>query len=132
MKALALFALLLGGSPAVEPTCCRTKEELKANDGKRVVLEGVYRATRIEMRKRPDKPKLHALLETDGGTLVIGVYYRADGLRPAEELARLDGKRVQVVGVVNMRTPSQTSPDGIPMASMLEPCVSPVERVTAL
>lgn len=136
MHALAILIMLLGGDPKVSPkpevACCQTRDELRANDGKRVTIEGVYRATRIEMKKQPDKPKVHAQLETPGGMLVLGIYYKAEGRRPAEELARLDGKKVRVVGVVKVTPPTQTSPDGIPMASMIEPCISPVESVTEI
>lgn len=133
MRALALLFLLLGGDPKVnpppEPACCQTREELRASDGKRVSVVGVYRATRIEMKKQPDKPKVHAQLETPGGWLVLGVYYQAEGRRPPDELARLDGKKVKVTGTIRIRPPVQTSPEGIPMATMLEPCISPVESV---
>jgi hypothetical protein len=135
VSALALVLLLLGGDPQVKPSspdpiCCQTRDDLRAADGKRVTVEGIYRATRIEMKKQPGTPKVHAQVETPGGTLVLGVYYMAEGRRPAEELARLDGKKVRVVGTLNVKPPTQTSPDGIPMASMIEPCLSPVESVT--
>ena len=115
--------------PVAEATCCQSREELRAHDGKRVTVVGVYRATRIEMKPQPHRPKLHAQLQTPGGMLVLGIYYQPEGRRPAEELARLDGKKVRVVGTIRVRPPTQTSADGIPMASMLEPCLSPVESV---
>ncbi len=133
MRALAVVVALFGGnaqvSPKAEPMCCQTRDELRASDGKRVTVVGVYRATRIELKRQPDKAKVHAQLETPGGTLVLGVYYNAEGRRPPEELLRFDGKKVRVVGTINLRPPTQTSPDGIPMASMIEPCISPVESV---
>ena len=116
--------------PTPDPACCQTRDELRANDGKRVTVVGTYRATRVEMKKQPGKPNVHAQIDTPGGVLVLGIYYQAEGRRPAEELARLDGKRVRVVGTINVKPPTQTSPEGIPMATMIEPCVSPVESVT--
>jgi hypothetical protein len=124
---------LLGGDPTVKPappTCCETRDELRANDGKRVAVTGIYRATRVEMKKQPDKPKVHAQLETGAGPLMLGVYYNAEGRRPADELAKLDGKKVRVTGTLNLKTPTQTSAGGVPMATMTEPCLSPVESVT--
>lgn len=109
--------------------CCATREELRANDGKRVEVVGTYRATRIEMKKQPNKPPVHAQVETPGGMLVLGVYYNPEGRRPPEELARLDGKKVRVIGTIRVHPPTQTSPGGVPMATMVEPCLSPVESV---
>lgn len=126
---MTLALLGADGGTVTEPTCCASREALKANDGKRVAVVGTYRATRIEMKKQPGKPPLHAQVDTPGGPLVLGVYYQAEGRRPGEELTRLNGKKVRVVGVLRFRPPTQTSPDGIPMASMIEPCVSPVESV---
>lgn len=125
MLTLAVLVLMT----QTPPTCCATREELQANDGKRVVVVGTYKAMRVEMKKQPGKPPVHAEVLTPGGPLVIGVYYTAEGRRPADELKKLDGKKVRVTGVLRARTPMQTSPDGIPMASMMEPCVSPVESV---
>ena len=132
MKALALALALLGSGPTLKTApvaCCSTREELRSLDGQRVTVTGIYRATRIELKKQPGKPAVHAQLQTPGGMLVLGIYYDAKGRRPAEELARLDGKKVRVVGTLRVRPPTQTSPDGIPMASMIEPCLSPVESV---
>ena len=126
---IALAVLVVMTQTPAGATCCATREDLQANDGKRVVVVGTYKATRIEMKRQPNKPPVHAEVITPGGPLVIGVYYKAEGRRPEDELKTLDGKKVRVTGVLQFRPPTQTSPDGIPMASMIEPCISPVESV---
>jgi hypothetical protein len=111
--------------------CCATPDDVARLDGRRVTVTGIYRPRAVTMRPAaPGGPRPRTVaIETEGGDLMLGVYHAEEGRRPTEEIDRLEGRRVRVVGVVHARTPTQLSPDGVPMATMIGPYIGGVERV---
>ena len=57
----------------------------------------------------------------DGGpSLMLGIYYEAEGSRSDEEIAKHDGKKVRVTGILHQATPTMMH-EGIPMQTMIGP-----------
>jgi peroxiredoxin len=67
----------------------------------------------------------------DKEEIQLNVYHKSDGIRPQEERDALRGKRVRVTGVPHKYTPSQSSPTGIPMATMTSPYIQ-MESIEAI
>lgn len=108
-------------------------QAVEAHLGKVVVVEGVYTPRAVRMRppseKHPDEPRPRTVsLEGEGGSVMLEVYYSPAGVRPEEEIARFEGKRVRVVGRLG-RTPVQTH-EGIPMATMTGPYLGDIRSIT--
>lgn len=104
-----------------------TGAAVKAADGARVRVAGVYRAVPrpIKGQPKPGAPAEHALLELDDGVrLWLEPNDRPEAIRAAEERARCDGRRVTATGVAHRIMPSAG-------AGLLAPCLSDVENVAA-
>ncbi len=123
--------------PAPAPVELRglDSQTVDAHLGKLVVVEGVYTPRAVRMRPPsakhadPAEPKPRTVsLEGQGGSVMLEVYYSPAGVRPEEELARFEGKRVRVVGRLE-RTPTQTH-EGIPMATMTGPYLGDIRSIT--
>jgi hypothetical protein len=115
--------------------CCASADELERLAGQRVRLVGVYQAMVISQRgdAKPDLTEAGtAGVLSDGGLVILGVYHRPDGVRSIDERQRHDGKRVEVVGVVERRTPVSTAPDGQPAATMIGPYVRDIESISLI
>lgn len=101
---------------------------LREQDGKEVVLEGVYRLMDVGMRVSiPPKYKGNAAVELEGGRVLLEPVWAPEALRTQEELA-LDGARVRVSGRFYLRAPE--SPTGA--SNLLLPCLHPVQSVVAV
>ena len=110
------------------PTCS-TIAECSAHDGKRVQIVGVYTLHNV-MPGRPldrDTAPVRITLD-DGPGPFIGAYWHRDAIRPQDERARLDGRRVRVTGTFLRQMPPNPDPRA---ASLGGPCVHLVERVDA-
>jgi hypothetical protein len=117
-------------------SCCDTWEELSSLDGKRVALTGTYQ-TRFVTKRPGEEERLRAegkvsrlvAIETAASAVMLGIYYRAEALRPEEEIARFSGQRVRVIGVLNRRTPPMILEGGIEAATMSSPYLDEVESI---
>lgn len=108
---------------------------VEAHLGMLVEAEGTYTPVAVRMRppgvrrEDPKAPKPRTVsLESEGGAVMLEVYYSPAGVRPEEEIARFEGKRVRVVGRLG-RTPTQVH-DGIPMATMTGPYLGDIQSIT--
>ncbi|WP_309895137.1 hypothetical protein [Archangium sp.] len=129
--------LLLMSVPTPAPVTLRSldSQTVEAHLGRLVAVEGVY--TPVAVRKRPpsvkhDKPNAPkprtVSLEGKGGSVMLEIYYSPAGVRPEEEIARFEGKRVRVVGRLE-RTPTKLH-EGIPMATMTGPYLGDIQSIT--
>ncbi len=124
-------------SPSPAPVALQRLDArtVEAHLGMLVVAEGLY--TPVAVRMRPpgakhdgtDVPKPRTVsLEGEGGSVMLEIYYSPAGVRPEEEIARFEGKRVRVVGRLE-RTPPQLH-EGIPMATMTGPYLGGIRSIT--
>ncbi|MDC0670046.1 hypothetical protein [Nannocystis radixulma] len=115
------------------PACCARPDEIDQLAGKSVRLVGVYQAKVIAQRgdAKPDLSKAGAagVLSESGRLVMLGVYHEADGVRSIEERQRHDGKRVEVVGILERRTPVSIGSDGQPEATMIDPYVHSIKSI---
>jgi hypothetical protein len=120
-------------SPISAPsTCCSAREDIARLDGRRVLLEGTYRTVFLtkspalarELEDRGEKSRTAAIETACGESVVLEVSYLPEGARPAAEIARFEGKRVRVTGVLHLSTPEQTTPDGHTAQTMIGPYIS--------
>jgi hypothetical protein len=109
---------------------CTTIDECYALDGKRMQLIGVYTPWNPSNPKArdPDRQAVRIQLGEDAGPL-LEPYWDARAVRPPDELARLSGRRVQVVGVFRSTMPPDPSaPPGV-AAAMGGSCIQSVESI---
>jgi hypothetical protein len=101
--------------------------DIKAHAGERVVVVGTYRQLDVRMMEIPPPEYVgHASVTLSDGTLVLLEPIWAEAaIRSEEERSAFDGKRVRVTGVLHSRAPEPPEPD----ATMINPAISPVERV---
>jgi hypothetical protein len=113
-------------------TCCSTYDDVKAFDGRRVSLLGVY--TPIAVRKglknkaEDDRARTVAIVASEALSVMLEVYYAPLGTRSEDEIARFAGKRVRVVGTLHARTPEQSLPEGVAQ-TMIGPCLTEIESI---
>ena len=113
--------------------CCEDGRDFESRFGERVALSGVYNrtvVTRIRGAVPEDPDSSGAVeLQLDKGvaSVMLGIYYEAEGSRPVEEVKQFNGKRVTVYGVLHRNTPEQVM-DGMVMQTMIGPYIS-VDRV---
>jgi hypothetical protein len=116
--------------------CCDDWEDIQAKDGQHVVVVGMYETVHLYKRPKPEGltdeeyraqldekfgvPTTVSVTPESGYSLMLGVYYRSEGARPAEEREQYDGKRVRVTGILHQQTPTQMH-DGMPMQTMIGP-----------
>ena len=105
-------------------------DEIPALDGQKVTVHGTY--TQVDVRQRAPRdtrpPQLDghvALVLADGRRIYLEPSWSAVALRPAEERARLDGKAVEVVGLLHATMPEPE----IPVARLTAPCILAVESM---
>lgn len=112
--------------------CSETFDDVKALDGKRVEIVGVYTTTLVRKGSKSKEDDAHAktvaVVEDNRLTIMIEVYWSPAGTRSDEEIARFSRKRVGVVGTLRAQTPTQTE-EGAPMETMIGPCVTEIERI---
>jgi hypothetical protein len=134
----ALDASAAGSAAALAAPhpCCIGNQEVQRLDGQRVAIVGHY--TPVHLAKRigkadgggagPPMASTVALETSYGLTFMLEIYYNPSGVRPVEEIARFEGKRVEIVGVLHARTPSQRSDDG-EVQTMVGPYLGEIESV---
>ncbi|MDC0716841.1 hypothetical protein [Nannocystis bainbridge] len=118
------------------PACCASPEEIDRLAGTSVRLVGVYQAMVIAQRSdaKPDLSQAGAagILSESGQRVILGVYHGADGVRSIEERQQYDGKRVEVVGILEKRTPVSIGPDGQAEATMINPYVRSIASIRVI
>lgn len=119
-----------GGAISASAPRVQKAVDLAALDGQSAIVVGVYEATAVPTkgprRDEASRPKEYARVMLGDGTAVyLEPYATPAALRPAEEMARFDGKRVEVSGKVRRRMPSQGQ-------SLVAPCVEGVTGIAAL
>lgn len=105
-------------------------------DGQRVLVVGRY--TPVLLKKRagkpdpaevvPGKPATVSIDLDSNMSLMLEIYYKPSGLRPLDEITRFAGKRVEIVGILHARTPSQQTADG-PAQTMIGPYLGAIESM---
>jgi hypothetical protein len=121
--------------PASLPSCCTTAADVKALDGQRVELVGVYTTTAVRKGKQSAeddaRARTVAIHASDDVSVMVGVYYAAEGERPLGEITRFNGKRVRVIGILHARTPDAME-GTTPIQTMIGPCITEIEGVEAV
>ena len=115
--------------------CCRDFEQVRALDGARVEVSGVYRP--VVLRKRlgplqsaPAGSASAVSIELQGGiSVMLEVYYGPRGTRSVEEIERYSGRRVRVIGRLHAFTPTQVAADGTEMQTMIGPYLGELELI---
>lgn len=104
--------------------------DVGANDGAQVRLVGTY--TELDARMKQEPPPVYAghvaIVLGDGSQVTLLPVWHKDALRPEDEIARLRGQQVEVVGTVFKRAP--TDPRG--GASPIGPAIFDVKSLRAL
>ena len=114
------------------PTCA-TLADCKLHEGQRVQIIGEYAVwDPLPMRAKDQPPARQVLVRFGDGAEgpYLGAWGEDDHQRPLDEIARLNGKRVRVVGTFRSAMPKRA---GEPphAASFDGPCVHPVESIAA-
>jgi len=101
--------------------------DVQSSSGQRVVLTGIYHQT--DLRMRPKTPRVYAgyvaIRLRDGIDVNLEPSWSAAAIRNSEEVARYEGKLVEVIGVVHGEAPEPPEP----VAYITNPCISPVETI---
>jgi hypothetical protein len=115
------------------PSCCASYDDIRALDGRRVTLIGVYEPTAV--RKGPPSAeddaaaRTVAIRGTNGTQVMLEVYYAPIGTRSDDEIRRFAHQRVRIVGRLHLRTPANASPGIEPAETMIGPCITDVESI---
>jgi hypothetical protein len=112
------------------PTCA-TLAECKQHEGQRVQIAGAYTVwDPLPVRAKDQAPARQVLLKLADGTdgPYLGAWGTDDHMRPLDEIAKLNGKRVRVVGTFRSAMPKHPGPEHA--ASFDGPCVHPIESIT--
>jgi len=120
---------------STEPTaCCASYDDLRALDGRRVVLVGTYEPTAVRKgkpRAEDDAKARTVAIHTSGDlSVMLEVYYAPLGTRSDDEIARFAHKRVRVVGTMHARTPERIVDGEGPLQTMIGPCVTDIEAIS--
>jgi hypothetical protein len=113
------------------PTCT-TLAECNAHDGERVHVVAVYTVwDPLPMRAENHPPAQQVMLvfgsEEEGPFL--GAWGRDEHLRPLDEIARYNGKKVRATGTFLRKMPPHPT-DPPEAASLGGSCIHPVESIT--
>jgi hypothetical protein len=105
-------------------------DALRRASGRRAEVEGRYAQIDVRMRVKGDPVyRGHAAVMLDDGTEVtLEPVWAEQAIRPAEEISRCDGHRVRVTGTAHEQAPEPPEPT----ASLVSPCISPVDAVAPL
>jgi hypothetical protein len=108
----------------------RRSSDLEPASGSRGAVIGVYR--QVDVRQNAEGPPRHeghaAVQLEDGIDVFLEPTWSDDALRPAEEIARCDGRQVRAVGTVWSSAPEPPEP----VAAIVSPCLHPVEAVDVI
>ena len=104
-----------------------TVDEVRACDGQRVQLVGVYRTADVRMARVGQKVlRGHAIIALeDGHAVALLPIWDDDARRPADESMTMQGKTVRVVGTMWLSAPEDPSGGASPTG----PCVDDVEAL---
>jgi hypothetical protein len=105
-------------------------EDVRGASGQRAEVEGRYQQIDVRMRIKGDPVYLgHAAVMLEDGTEVtLEPVWAEEAIRPRAEIERCEGHRVRVVGTVHEEAPDPPEP----AASLIGPCIRPVEAVEPL
>jgi hypothetical protein len=105
-------------------------DDLRRASGQRVEVEGRYEQIDVRMRVKGDPVHLgHAAVMLDDGTEVtLEPVWAEEAIRPADEIARCEGHRVRVTGILHEEAPEPPEPT----ATLTSPCIRPVDAVEPL
>ena len=99
--------------------------------GQRVEIEGIYTAREVRPSSGGGAGQVVVVVSDDGREVMLEPFWHPDVVRPAEERARFEGRRVRVVGTYHREQPPQPGlPEGAVAASYGGACIHPVESVT--
>lgn len=108
-------------------TVCTSWSDIQACTGRRVVVRGEY--VQLDVRQNPGSSaqlRAHAALRLrDGTTVTLEPAWTPQAIRGADERKRLTGKQVEAVGLLWAEAPEPPEP----VASIVSPCLSPVESI---
>ncbi|HEV7475358.1 MAG TPA: hypothetical protein VGN90_14990 [Pyrinomonadaceae bacterium] len=112
---------------------CRAIDECRAYDGKRVQLFGVYTPWSPANPKAfdPERQAVRIQLGADLGPF-LEPFWNPGAARSADEIARLSGKVVRVVGVFRANMPSDPSESSGVAAAIGSPCIQNVESIDSV
>lgn len=121
--ALLLAACAPGASSLGAPAPCSAAAECGVHDGARVSLTGIYRVFPDRQAvPATDVPRAARIELSDGPGPFLEPYWSKRAVRSEAEIARLDGRRVRVVGIYHKEMPKH--PTDPPQASAMGgPCV---------
>jgi hypothetical protein len=110
---------------------CTTLAQCKQHEGQRVQIVGEYAVwDPLPVRAKDQPPARQVLVKFADGSEgpYLGAWGEADHMRPLDEIAKLGGKRVRVVGTFRSAMPKD--PSSPPQAASLDgPCVHPIETI---
>jgi hypothetical protein len=135
MRAFSGLALALAAcAPQVNhmtdrPPICATVAACDANDGKQVIVAGVYGLyPDVPGVDYTGVPRAVRITLADGTGPLLEPYWSKEAIRPAAEVATYQGRKVLVTGRYLREQPR--NPDDPPYASAMGgPCIHPVERI---
>ena len=92
-------------------------------------VSGVYAKSILAQRGEGEHAGHYKIVVNDTLEIALLPPYRAEAIRPKEEVARMEGKRVRVTGVVSKRTHmSKPSIDAQPL-SVSMPCFTTIDSI---
>lgn len=105
---------------------------IRQNEGRKVVLEGIYQQHDIRSeRMRTYPPKYYGdvmIVLKDGTNVILNPIWHKDKIRSDSEIRMFENKCVHVEGRV-----FETAPDsGKGLANMLAPCITDITKITAI
>jgi hypothetical protein len=106
---------------------CETLAAIRKHDGQRAAVVGRYEQADVRKRKEGNPVyRGHASIRLRDDTGVfLEPTWADDAIRSEAERERFEGWRVRVVGTVHEEPPDPPEP----VAYIVAPCVSPVERI---
>lgn len=110
---------------------CMTMAGCSAHDGERVQVVAVYKVwDPLPQRARNQSPARQVMLVfgTEEEGPFLGAWGQEGHMRPLDEIARYNGKKVRVTGKFLREMPPHPT-DPPEAASLSGPCIHPVESV---
>lgn len=120
-----LFMLVSACASGAKPMPCASLSDCKRYEGKQIQLTGAY-----TVFATPDHETRQVYVRFADGSdgPFLGAWGHGDHLRPVDEIAKLAGKRVRVVGTFRARMPA--APNAHPDAASFDgPCLHPLALV---
>jgi hypothetical protein len=104
-----------------------TLAQLEQRSGERGTIAGTYHQLDVRMKKHsvPEYGGHAAVRLADGTDVYLEPVWSPAAIRDEDERRRLSDARVMVTGVLHAQMPEADEP----VAHLVGPCVSPVERI---